>query len=279
MQFTPATKLKRWIRHWRLPTTAVLSSLIGGCASEPTADQPQLTLYAAASLKDCLQAIVSDFDPNGDYQVVYNFAGSGVLAQQLIASQNADLFISAHQDWIYAVRQQLSDNSMVLRPIVGNQLCLIANRSADVSPIEPAALASLTFQHLAIGDPNYVPLGRYAQQWLQACRLNSGRSLWEQVEERILPTVDAQAALTTVANHAQILGIVYYSDYIQAQDQVQLLAKIPQSSQQPIHYLAASLNHRTLSLEFLDFLNSPSARSHWSAYGFQSLAKSKHRHE
>jgi len=267
-----ATSPQRWAHHWRQLAAAILCGLLGGCASEPSASKPTLTLYAAASLKDCLQAIVAAFDPDGDYQVVYNFAGSGVLAQQLMASQRADLFISAHQDWMHAVRQHLPANSMVLRPIVRNQLCLIAHRSADISPIEPSALAALKFKHLAIGDPNYVPLGRYAQHWLQNCRRSDATSLWDQLAERILPTVDAQAALATVINHAQILGIVYYSDYWQARDQVQLLAKIPPSPKQPIHYLAASLNQRALSLEFLDFLSSPSATSHWSAYGFQALA-------
>lgn len=271
MQFPATTSSQQWLRHWRLLGAVVCWGLLAGCASDPTDHKPQLTIYAAASLKDCLQAIVADFDPDGLYHVIYNFAGSGVLAQQLMASQRADLFISAHQDWMYALRQQRPPNSMVVRPIVGNQLCLIANRSANLSPIAPAELASVKFQHLAIGDPNYVPLGRYAQHWLQAYRLDDGTRLWEQVAERILPTVDAQAALTTVANHSQILGIVYFSDFWQARDQVQLLAQIPQSIEQPIHYLAASLNQRALSLEFLDFLDSPSAASQWSAHGFQAL--------
>lgn len=272
MLFPRATPSQKRVRHWRLLITVACYGLLSSCTSEPSvSSKPTLTLYAAASLKDCLQAIVAAFDPNGDYQVVYNFAGSGVLAQQLMASQRADLFISAHQDWMHAVRQQRPPNSMVLRPIVSNQLCLIAHRSADIPPIELPALAAHHFQYLAIGDPNYVPLGRYAQQWLQSCRPSAGGSLWEQMAERILPTVDAQAALTTVANHKQILGIVYYSDYWQAQDQVQLLAKIPQSTEQPIHYLAASLNQRAQSLKFLDFLSSPSAAALWSAHGFQVL--------
>ena len=50
-----------------------------------------------------------------------------------------------------------------------------------------------------------------------------------------------------MANHADL--DVYFSDYWQARDQVQLLAQIPQSTEQPIHYLAASLNQRA-RLEF-----------------------------
>lgn len=263
----PSKKNRLWLAYWLL----LLSTLVGGCAPDTQASKPVLTLYAAASLKNCLLPIVTAFDPQAQYQIVYNFAGSGVLAQQLMAAQGADLFISANRDWMQAVVDSQTPASLTVQPILSNQLCIIAHKAANYPPIDPTEIAQLKFDHLAIGDPDYVPLGRYAKNWLQNCPSTNKGSLWEQLTAQILPTVDACAALTTVASHSQIIGIVYYSDYLQAHEQVRLLARIPPQAEQPIHYLAAALNQRTVSRQLLEFLSSAAARQVLEAHGFQSI--------
>jgi molybdate transport system substrate-binding protein len=235
----------------------------------PSGEPPEpLTIYAAASLTEVVAQLGTAFDPQGRYNIRYNFASSGVLASQLIASPQADLFLSANPQWVDALVRAGRVNAHAARPFLSNRLCLIAHPSAAFTVQTPQALGALNFQHLALGDPAYVPAGSYAQQWLQSIDSPSHPSLWLQLEHKLLPSSDVRAVIGAVAASAKVIGIVYQTDYMAAQTRVQRLYSLPADTGPAIHYLAAPLNQRTLTRDFLDFLHSPPARAIFVSYGF-----------
>ena len=79
---------------------AVAASLVTGAVA-----QERLTVFAAASLKNALDAVnESCTGPVGE-QATISYAASSALARQIEAGAPADIFISADLDWMeYLVR-------------------------------------------------------------------------------------------------------------------------------------------------------------------------------
>lgn len=76
----------------------MLSTLLPTRAAEP------LTVFAAASLREAMEAIGAAFEEETGTAVVFSFAGTGTLARQIEAGAPADVFISADAAWMDYVR-------------------------------------------------------------------------------------------------------------------------------------------------------------------------------
>jgi molybdate transport system substrate-binding protein len=59
-----------------------------------------LTVFAAASLKNVFDAIGEAFTAETGVDVVFSYAGTSVLARQIEQGAPADVFASAHEDWM-----------------------------------------------------------------------------------------------------------------------------------------------------------------------------------
>lgn len=258
-------------KKWQFCRLGALFALLAFSSCRPNSEtKPELTLYAAASLTDVVEALATAFDLQDAYQIHYNFAGSGALAKQLIAAPKADLFLSANPQWMHALVEAGRISSTDPRSFLSNRLCLIAHPNADFKLESPAQLSALDFQYLALGDPTYVPSGVYAQQWLSSVSDEVGTSLWQQVKNQLLPTTDVRAVIGAVAASAKVIGIVYQTDYLAAQSRVQLLHSIPEAEAPPINYQATALNTRAVNQDFLEFLNSETAHAIFESHGFIS---------
>ncbi|HEV3182058.1 MAG TPA: molybdate ABC transporter substrate-binding protein [Steroidobacteraceae bacterium] len=96
----------------------------------------------------------------------------------------------------------------------------------------------------ATGDPDSVPVGRYARAALMKL------GVWPQVSGRLVAAENVRAALEYVARGEAPLGIVYRTD-AQAEKRVRVVAVFPPDSHPPITYplalTAAALgNYRTI---------------------------------
>lgn len=253
---------------WQLISLGLLLALLTGSSCSHSEEKAALTIYAAASLSELAVALGQAFDPHNAYHIYYNFASSGALAKQLIATPKADLFLSASPQWMQALVQAKLIRADAPRNFVSNQLCLIAHPNADFSLSAPQQIDTLDFQYLALGDPSYVPAGAYGQQWLNSLSDSLKPSSWRNMQDKLLPTSDVRAVVVAVAASAQIIGLVYQTDYLVARQRVQLLYTIPTSAAPSINYQVSVLNSRQLSHEFLAFLASDCAQDIFRSQGF-----------
>jgi len=136
----------------------------------PTVAQvrPPLVL-AAASLQESMNAAAGAWAKAGHPRPVISFAASSALARQVEAGGDADLFVSADQEWMdaLAAKRLIVPASRVT--FLGNRLVVIAAKDNPVTiPVRPpAALARvLTAGPLAMAD-SPVPAGRYAEAALR----------------------------------------------------------------------------------------------------------------
>ena len=166
-------------------TIALLALQFG--ASAIAAD---LIVSAAASLTNAFTDIGREFErAHPDTKVVFNFAGSGQLLQQIAKGAPVDVFASADQETMdQAESQGLIETSSRFN-FVRNALVVVVPIDSKLSLSSLEQLAKKEFRHIAIGNPDSVPVGRYSKSVLvaagywNACAL--ARSIWRGFVERL----------------------------------------------------------------------------------------------
>lgn len=266
---------------------SILLAILAGCGKTDSSGErasekeTTLTLFVAASLTDVIQEVGDAFASEHEVEFVYNFAGSGTLAQQLLASPRADVFISANERWMDEVASGERIVPESRRTILSNRLCIIAHPTAKRSISGPEDLCTLPFRYLAVGDPGSVPAGRYAREWLRSLHCPDGSDIWSTVEGHISPAPDVRAALTQVQGSRDVIGVVYQTDYFARKDQVQLLYTTTAEECPKIHYSAAIIRDREqeeMAAIFLRFLTGPEAVAIFQRCGFIPVATSADNH-
>ena len=256
--------------------TVVLGWILIGSACRSRAleaAQPELLIFAAASLTDVLSEIGDLYQNQFEVGLVFNFNGSGVLAQQILASSKADVFMSANQEWMDVIEQAGRIEAAARRPLLSNRLVIIADAGSSWEMGAATDLCRLDFRFLALGNPEAVPAGRYAKGWLETLSCQD-RSLWKAVANRVSPAPDVRAVVGQVEAAERVLGMVYQTDYLAAQDRVQRLYTVSADQGPPIRYAVSRLTHTPHPQEaesLIEFLFSGSARTLFEKHGFLPL--------
>ena len=233
---------------------------------ETRPERPELLVFAAASLRDVAADFATEFESRYSARVVYNFAGSNTLAQQIRAAPGADVFLSADETWVDFLEQAQRTVAGTRRAFLSNRLVLISQRDVELGIEHPRDLADAISSNggklsfLALADPQAVPAGRYARAALERLEIADG-SLWTALDGKIAPTLDVRAALALVESDPAIAGIVYLTDTMTS-DKVRVLYEFPASEEVPIRYAAVQIaagEEPELGRLFLDFLTSGAA--------------------
>jgi molybdate transport system substrate-binding protein len=248
----------------RLAACCVLAGLTL-LAQAAEAPRGQVVVLAASSLTDVLNDIAGRYERETGAHVALSYAASSALARQIEAGAPADLFFSADTDWMDYLQKHELIQTPSRRNIVGNRLVLIAPQSSPISVrIGPgfALAAALGSGRLATGDPDSVPVGRYAK----AALMNLG--VWNDVQDRIVRAENVRAALELVARMEAPLGIVYRTDAL-IEKRVRIVAEFPESSHPAIIYPAAlTRTARPAAAQFLEYLHSKAALAAFEHFGF-----------
>jgi len=242
---------------------AAIGTLLAG-ASRAAAGE-EIVVFAAASLADALREIGAAFEARTGNRLVLSFGGSNDLARQIRAGAPAEVFVSAS-----AERMDELERAGLVR--AGDRVDLLSNRLAVVVPAgSTTSLARAEdlagVRRLALGDPEAVPAGIYARQWLEK------RGLWERVRDRVVPTLDVRAALAAVESGNADAGIVYKTDAAVSK-RVRVALEVPEAEGPRIVYPAALLSTAKgpAPRAFFEFLRSPETRAVCERLGFEFLA-------
>jgi molybdate transport system substrate-binding protein len=247
---------------------AVWCMLVSLALPGQAADAPQrdALVLAASSLTDALNMIATEYTRETGQHVKLSFAASSALARQIEAGAPADMFFSADTDWMDYLQSRDLIEPHSRHTIVSNRLVLIAPAASPVAlkiePGFPLAGALGSGGHLATGDPDSVPVGRYAKAALMNLRV------WDKVERHIVRAENVRAALELVARSEAPLGIVYRTDAL-IETRVRIVGEFPADSHPPIVYPAALTRTAVPAAgRFLEFLQSKAARETFQRFGF-----------
>ena len=238
-------------------------------AGSRAAGAAEVTVFAAASLKNAMDDVAGAWREASGNVAVIAYAGSSQLARQIEAGAPADLFISANPDWMDYLEKAGLIDAASRKDLLGNRLVLVAH-GRDAAPVELGPdldLAGLLGQgRLAMAMVDSVPAGMYGKAALQHL------GLWADVADRIAQADNVRAALTLVALGEAPLGIVYATDAAAADD-VTVVGTFPEASHPPIIYPIALTTDakEPAARELLAFIASPEARPLFERQGFTVL--------
>ncbi|MCW4151023.1 molybdate ABC transporter substrate-binding protein [Halomonas sp. 18H] len=238
------------------------------CLSTVAAAEERVELFAAASMTDAIDQVVTRFEASHEVDVVTVYAASSTLARQIAHGAPAEVYISANFMWMDWLGEQ--DVSLTRRAdLLHNRLALIASQDSpldDVAPGESDSLAERLAdgERLAVGDPAHVPAGIYARQALESL------GEWQALAPRLARADNVRAALALVARGETPLGVVYHTDAL-ASDAVRPLGLFPESSHPPITYPIATIgaDPSPAALALRRWLESEEARGIFKAQGFR----------
>jgi molybdate transport system substrate-binding protein len=253
---------------------SILLSLILLILAAPLA-AAELQVFAAASLTDALREISAEYGKTasggltGDRPVL-NLGASSTLARQIQEGAPADLFLSADE----AKMDSLEKRKLLLpgarRSVLSNTLVVVVPVDSSLKISGPADLAAPSIRALALAEPQSVPAGIYAKEYLRR------KGLWSKVIDRVVPTENVRAALAAVESGNVDAGIVYKTD-AGISKKVRIAYEVPKAEAPDISYpfaVLADSEHKEAARRFLDFLTSPPSLAIFRKYGFLVVLES-----
>jgi molybdate transport system substrate-binding protein len=227
-----------------------------------------IMVFGAASLTNVLQDLGDEFTKQSSIAVRFSFAASSALAKQIENGAPADIFFSADTEWMDYLQKRDLIQPATRRDALGNRLVLVAPLDSTLQlKIAPhfALAAALGSGRLATGDPDSVPVGRYAKEALT--RLG----VWDAVADHIVRADSVRSALAFVDRGETPLGIVYETDAL-IDKHVRVVDNFPEDSHAPIIYpVALTKSAKADAAKFLAYLRGPAADVAFSHYGFKPL--------
>ena len=274
-------------RRLRIATTLFASLALGlllGSCERPTTSTPAaagaddaathaapLTVFAAASLKESMDAVAEAYHARTGQAVQVSYAGSSALARQIEQRAPADVFVSADSDWMDWLQERELIDRASRTDLLGNELVLVAPADSSAQPLELVAGANLLpllgdRGRIALALTQSVPAGKYAKAAFESL------GLWDTLQPRVAEAENVRAALLLVARGEAPLGVVYASD-AKAEPKVKVLATFPHDAHPAIVYPVARVmaSGNPGALDFVQWLQSPEAAQIFRAHGFTLL--------
>lgn len=245
---------------------------LAGCASEsaePDTDETataetselsgELTVYAAASLEPAFEQLAEDFQAeHPDVTFDFSFDGSSVLVAQIIEGAPADVFASADEPNM----TKLTDESLNDGDPIGFATSELAIAVAPGNPLGIESLADLAKSDVTsvICDAE-VPCGNASQTLLE----RDGVDLKPASEEQ-----NVTAVLTKVSEGEADAGLVYYSDILRADGDVEGI-EIEDAADAAGDYLIVPVkgsDNAEAAAAFSEFMVSDEAQELFAELGF-----------
>ncbi len=235
----------------------------------PVVAADKVTVFAAASMKNALDAANAEWQKETGNETTVSYAASSALAKQIEAAAPADLFISADLAWMDYVAEKKLIREDTRSNLLGNRIVLIApkEKAEKVEIKEGFDLAGLIGDgKLAMGAVDSVPAGKYGKAALEKL------GVWSSVEGKVAGAESVRAALALVSRGEAPYGIVYQTDAA-ADPGVAIVGAFPEDSHPPIIYPVAILadSKSPAASAYLDFLKSDKAAPFFTEQGFTVL--------
>lgn len=239
--------------------------VLAGCGSEETAEKPEVTILAAASLTDSLDEIITEYEKDADCTITPSYAGSGDLVQQIEGGAPCDIFISASK----ANMDQLEEGGYIdtetRQDMLTNTLTLIATAEKK-DAVSMDSLTSDEVGTIAVGEPETVPAGKYASQVFDNMKIA------DQLTDKIVYAKDVRAVLNYVETGDADCGFVYKTDALLLDEENGVIVEdVDSSLHDPIVYPAAIMKEAPQAesaADFYEFLQTDFAKEVFEKYGF-----------
>jgi molybdate transport system substrate-binding protein len=254
----------------RMLAVAAAAALAWGVPQQRPAEAQggDLVVFAAASLKNVLDAINTQWQKETGKSAKISYAASPALAKQMESGAPAQMFISADLDWMDYVAEKKLIKPETRSNLLGNRIVLIAPKDkAQPIAIKPGFdLATVLGDgRLSMANVDSVPAGKYGKAALEKL------GVWDKVSGKLAQAENVRAALLLVSRGEAPVGIVYQTDA--ASDKaVTIIGTFPEDTHPPIIYpIALTSGAGPDAAAFLAYIRSDKSKPLFEAQGFSVL--------
>jgi molybdate transport system substrate-binding protein len=230
----------------------------------PAYGDQELTISAAASLTNAFPEMGKLFEKqHPGIKIVYNFAASGPLLQQIAQGAPVDVFASADQKTMNQAQEKKLTVPASRKNFVSNRLVLIVPADSKLTVSGLKDLTGPQVKRVALGNPATVPAGRYTKESLEKA------GLWDKLSPKFILAESVRQVLDYVSRGEVDTGFVYSTDAAIAKGKVKVIQTVTEHA--PILYPIAvteSTSKQALAESFIDFVMSPPAQEIFSKLGF-----------
>jgi len=242
-------------------------------ASQPPSGSKTLTVLAAASLTESFTELGTMFEArHPGVKVVFSFAGSQQLAQQLGQGAQADVFASASKKYMDSAVTARRVNQEDVKTFAKNRLVIIFPKAnpAGLKQLQDLAKPGLK---LDLADKS-VPVGQYALDFLD--KAVKDPAFDPQFKDNVIKNVvsyedNVKSVLTKVSLDEADAGIVYVTDITAASAGKVGRLDIPDTLNIVVTYPIAPISDNQnpdLAKAFVALVLSPEGQAVLARYGF-----------
>ncbi len=237
--------------------TIIFVASLPACSSD---DDPPL-VFAAASLVDVMAEVATAYEAETAHAVRFSFAGSNLIANQIVAGAPANGVIVAGRTPVETLVDAGKARSNDAVEILSNRVVAVRSESSDVSP--PSLRDLVSIGRIALPDPATAPAGEYVKAALEE------QGVWEQMQDQIVPTLDVRAALAATLSGNVEYAFVYETDATST-DAVEIIFTIESASAAtvPRYYALPIIDDGNGVERFFAFLTSDRASDIFERHGF-----------
>ena len=204
----------------------LVTVLIGACGSdgdESTSGEPELVVFAAASLTTAFEQYGEQFE---GADVKFSFAGSDDLAAQIRQGVVPDVYAAANT----SLPDELAADDLLEQPqtFVTNKLVIGVPAGSSIDDVTDLEQPGTT---IAVGDPE-VPVGAYTREVLDALGSDASKAILDNVASSE-PDVSSIAA--KINQGAVDAGFIYRSDVAASDGAIEEVA-LPKSVSPAVAY-------------------------------------------
>jgi len=228
---------------------------------------PEILISAATSLKDVFQELGKNFEKKNKVKVLFNFAASGQLRAQIENGAPVDLFASASFFDINLLEKKDLLEKKSITNFIKNTLVLAQGLHVKKPLKNLEELSTTGIKSLALGNPESVPVGRYAKESL------SYYKMFDSLKEKIIFGESARQVLDYIAKNEVDAGIVFVTDVI-SDKKVKTVFEFSEVTHSLIAYPIATIKSSKKIKEakaFIEFIMSKESQQLFAKYGFVSI--------
>ncbi len=253
---------------YRMLLFVLIASIVLTSCKSTKSQADEVTVSAAASLKEAFEHIARDFEATRPgVKVVLNFAGSQNLRMQIEQGAQVDVFASANKEHIAAL---VKSGHVVSGDNFADNALVIVTPAADPRLKRFEDLPSV--ERLVLGGAE-VPVGRYSDEVISKADREIGGDFSTNVSARVVSRENnVRLALAKVVLGEADAALVYRTDAISAGDKVRIVEIPPIFNVVASYYIGKTTEAPATkrAQEFIDLVQSERGIDVLARYGFQS---------
>lgn len=229
-----------------------------------TAQAGEIVVSAAASLTNAFDVVKKRFEAaHPGVTVVTNYGASGALLKQMENGAPVDVFASADQKTMDEAAAKGLIIPATRRDFVKNGLVLVVPADSKLAVKAEQDLALPKVTRIALGNPETVPAGRYAQEGLALA------GLWDALRPKYIFGNNVRQVLDYVVRGEVDAALVFATDARQAGTKVRVVREMQTKTAALYPVAVSAASRKPEARAFVDFLLGAEGQSVLQSFGFR----------